>query len=49
MIASGIVEIYKEKRKNKNIKVSINGLKIGKDTIIFGLLGEVFTEIGIKN
>jgi len=48
MIASGIVGIYKEKRKNKNIKVSINGLKIGKDIIIFGLPGEIFTEIGIK-
>ena len=48
MIASGIVGIYKEKRKNKNIKVSINGLKIGKDTIIFGLPGEIFAEIGIK-
>jgi len=48
MIASGIVGIYKEKRENKNIKVSINGLKIGKDTIIFGLPGEIFAEIGIK-
>ncbi len=48
MIASGIVGIYKEKRKNKNIKVSINGLKIGKDTIIVGLPGEIFAEIGIK-
>jgi len=48
IIASGIVEIYEEKKKNKNIKVSINGLKIGKDIIIFGLPGEIFTEIGIK-
>jgi len=48
IIASGIVKIYKEKRKNKNIKVSINGLKIGKDIIIFGIPGEIFVEIGTK-
>ena len=48
MIASGIVSIYKEKRKNKSIKVDINGVKIGDKTILIGICGEIFVEIGMN-
>lgn len=48
MISLGIIDVYREKKKKKNIKVDISGFKMGESTVFIGLAGEVFAEIGIK-
>lgn len=46
MVSSALVEIAKNRKKS--ISLEINGCSFGKEIIILGLPGEIFTEIGMK-
>ncbi|MCM8761772.1 MAG: neutral/alkaline non-lysosomal ceramidase N-terminal domain-containing protein [Candidatus Omnitrophica bacterium] len=46
MVSSSIVELTKKGKSR--IPLEINGCSFGKEIIILGLPGEIFTEIGIK-
>lgn len=46
MVSSSLLEIAGMKKKR--LSLEINGCSFGKDVVIIGLPGEVFTEIGMK-
>lgn len=48
LISQQIVNLEKEKKKEKEIRTEINGFSIGKDFLLLGLPGEIFTEIGMN-
>jgi len=48
MIAVSLLNIEKEKKKNKKLKLFLNGFSIGEKLCILNLPGEIFTGIGKK-
>jgi len=48
LISKQIINLEKEKKKEKEIRTEINGFSLGKDFFLLGLPGEIFTEIGIN-
>jgi neutral ceramidase len=48
MIAFSLLNIEKEKKKNKKLKLFLNGFTVGEKLCILNLPGEIFTGIGKK-
>jgi len=48
MIAFSLLNIEKEKKKNKKLKLFLNGFTVGEKLCILNLPGEIFTGIGEK-
>jgi hypothetical protein len=48
MIAFSLLNIEKEKKKNKKLKLFLNGFTVGEKICILNLPGEIFTGIGKK-
>jgi len=48
MIVFSLLNIENEKKKNKKLKLFLNGFTVGKKLCILNLPGEIFTGIGKK-